>query len=256
MAVAKNADVSRPPGGAAGPGRVQRRRARTRVALLAAARQLFAARGVDHTTIAEIAGHADIAVGSYYSYFRTKDELLDALLEEELSKQLRLLEMRQAQVADPAEKISVAHRHLVRVAQSDSDWAWLVVRLEMPERIVWSVLGGPAERDLREGVRAGRFEVTNPRLALTASGGALFAVIHAQLVGEGSPRADVEHAEGVLRSFGLARIDAAEVARRPLPGAIPRGAPTATFPESLPTAEDAFRRPDGPMRPPAPPSPE
>jgi AcrR family transcriptional regulator len=220
MAVVDNDRMGPPRRGAAEPGRVQRRRARTRVALLAAARQLFAARGVDRTTIAEIADHADIAIGSFYSYFRTKDELLDALLEDELSAQLRLLERRQAQVEDPAEKISVAHRHLVRVAQTDPDWAWLVVRLEMPERVVWSVLGGPAERDLREGIRVGRFEVANPRLALTASGGALFAVIHAQLVGEGSRRADVEHAEGVLRSFGLDRADAAEVARRPLPQAI------------------------------------
>src|SRR5262249_27503751 len=152
----------------------------------------FAARGVDRTTIAEIAEHADIATGSFYNYFRTKEELLDALLEEELSRQLRLLELRQGQVADPAEKISVAHRHLVRAAQTDPDWAWLLVRLEAPDRVAWSVLGRPAARDLRNGIRAGRFAVANPALALTASGGALFAVIHAELVGEGSRRADVE----------------------------------------------------------------
>ena len=201
-------------------GRVQRRKERTRLALLAAARQLFAARGVDQTAIAEIAAHADIAVGSFYNYFATKEALLDALLEEELSKQLRLLELRQAQVDDPAEKISVAHRHLIRVAQTDPDWAWLLVRLELPERIAWTVLGDAAARDLRSGIRAGRFAVANPKLALTASGGALFAVIHAQLVGEGSRRADIEHAEGVLRSFGLGRDEAAAVAGRPLPDAV------------------------------------
>src|SRR5271166_5875360 len=98
--------------------RVERRKARTRAGLLAAARQLFAARGLEHTTIAQIAEHADIAIGSFYNYFRTKEELLDALLEEELSQQLKLLELRQTHVEDPAEKISIAHRHLVRAAQS------------------------------------------------------------------------------------------------------------------------------------------
>ena len=200
-----------------GGGRVERRQARTRAGLLAAARQLFAARGMEHTTIAQIAEHADIAIGSFYNYFRTKEELLDALLEEELSQQLALLELRQAHVEDPAEKISVAHRHLVRVAQSDSDWAWLLVRLEVPFRVAWSVLGRAARRDLRSGLEAGRFHVANPALALNASGGALFAVIHAQLVGEVSEHADIEHAEGVLRSFGLDRSEAAEIARRPLP---------------------------------------
>jgi AcrR family transcriptional regulator len=203
-------------------GRVQRRKERTRLALLAAARELYAARGVESTTIAEIAAHADIAIGSFYNYFRTKEELLDALIAQELAAQLRLLELRQAQVDDPAEKISVAHRHLVRVAQTDADWAWLLVRLEVPYRVAWSVLGKAASRDLREGLRAGRFAVANPRLALTAAGGALFSVIHAQLVGEGSRHADAEHAEGVLRSFGLDRAQAAEIARRPLPEAVQR----------------------------------
>jgi hypothetical protein len=79
------------------------------------------------------------------------------------------------------------------------------------------VLGDAARRDLRAGIRAGRFRVTNPTLALNASGGALFAVIHAQLLGEGSSSADSEHAEGVLRSFGLDPVEAAVIARRPLP---------------------------------------
>ncbi len=197
--------------------RVERRKARTRAGLLAAARQLFAARGMEHTTIAQIAEHADIAIGSFYNYFRTKEELLDALLEEELSKQLALLELRQAHVDDPAEKISIAHRHLVRAAQSDSDWAWLLLRLEVPFRVAWSVLGRSARSDLRCAIEAGRFDVADPGLALDASGGALFAVIHGQLVGEGSEQADVLHAEGVLRSFGLNRSEAAEIARRPLP---------------------------------------
>lgn len=200
-------------------GRVARRKARTRAGLLAAARELFAERGVEHTTIAQIAAHADVAIGSFYNYFRTKEQLLDALLEDELTRQLGLLQLRQAQVEDPAEKISVAHRHLVRAAAADPEWAWLMVRLEVPYRIAWSVLGRSASRDLEDGMAAGCFQVADPALALKASGGALFAVIHAQLMGELGAGADCCHAEGVLRSFGLDRALAAEVARRPLPEA-------------------------------------
>jgi AcrR family transcriptional regulator len=198
-------------------GRVERRKARTRRNLLGAARHLFAARGVEHTTIAEIAEQADIAIGSFYNFFSTKDDLLGALIEEALSEQLRLLQRRQAQLRDPAEKISVAHRHLVRVVRTDPDWGWLLVRLEFPHRVAWSVLGDTARRDLLAGIRAGRFRVINPTLALNASGGALLAVIHSHLVGEGSSNADSEHAEGVLRSFGLDPVEAAVIARRPLP---------------------------------------
>jgi AcrR family transcriptional regulator len=215
------ADATRTPALDTSPpgGRVERRKARTRAGLLAAARELFGANGVQRTTIAEIAGHADIAIGSFYNYFATKEELLEALLEDELTRQLRLLQERQAKVEDPAEKISIAHRHLVRVASDDAPWAWLLVRLEAPYRIAWSVLGRAAQSDLREGIAAGRFELADERLALNASAGALFAVIHAQLVGELGEDADCAHAELVLRSLGLDRADAAEVARRPLPPA-------------------------------------
>jgi AcrR family transcriptional regulator len=219
MAVVKNGLMpERPPAGASPEGgRVERRKARTRAALLDAARELFAQRGVEHTTIARIAEHADVAIGSFYNYFRTKEELLDALVESEFSKQLELVQLRQSKVEDPAEKISVAHRHLVLAARHDPVWAWLLVRLEVPYRIAWSVLGSSAMSDLRAGLDAGRFQVTDPVLALNASGGALFAVIHAQLVGECGEAADSEHAEGVLRSFGLDSVEAAEIARRPVP---------------------------------------
>ena len=198
-------------------GRIERRKARTRANLLAAARHLFAGHGVEHTTIAQIADHAEIAVGSFYNYFSTKDELLDAVIEEALSEQLHLLQLRQAQVSDPAERVSVANRHLVRAVRTDSDWASLLVRLEFPRRVAWSVLGDAVRRDLPAGIQTGRFQMTNPTLALNASAGALFAVIHAQLLGEGSGNADSQHAEGVLRSFGLDPVEAAVIARRPLP---------------------------------------
>jgi AcrR family transcriptional regulator len=223
-ALAENPGVSsRRDGEKPAGGRVERRKARTRAALLAASRELFAYNGFQQTTIAEIAERADIAIGSFYNYFRTKEDLLDALLEEELTRELLLLQARQAQVGDPAEKISVAHRHLVLSARADPNWAWLIVRLEVPYRIAWTVLGRAAEQDLLEGIEGGEFEVADTALALKASGGALFAVIHAELAGELGEGADCEHAEGVLRSFGLDRAAAAEIARRPLPP-VPGGA--------------------------------
>jgi AcrR family transcriptional regulator len=200
-------------------GRQARRKAHTRASLLGAARRLFSAKGVDATTIAEIAEEADVGVGSFYNHFQTKDDLLAVLLEEALGEQRDQLRARQARVDDPAEVISVAHRHMVRMAQTDPEWGWLLVRLEIEYDLVRSVHGPVARADLRAGIKAGRFQVSNPGLALQAAGGALIAVMHAVLEGELGADADVEHAEGVLRSFGLDRQDAAEIARRPLPDA-------------------------------------
>jgi AcrR family transcriptional regulator len=171
--------------------------------------------------VAEIAQEADTAIGSFYNYFRTKDDLVAALIEETLAEQLRLMESRRAGIADVAEAISVAHRHFVRLALEQSEWAWLLVRLDVPYRITDRVLARPAMRDLRSGIRSGRFEVADPELALRASGGALIAVIHSVLLGEIGARADCNHAAGVLRSFGLAPAEAREIANRPLPPTTP-----------------------------------
>ena len=196
---------------------MQRRKARTRAALLAAARRLSAARGVEAATVAEIAEEADIAVGSFYNYFSTKEELLAVLLETSLTEQRRELESRQAQISDPAEMISIAHRHLVGLAQGDPDLAWLMIRLEVPQRITRTVLWHSASSDLAAGIATGRFDVEDPDLALVASGGALLAVIHSILEGDNSPEVASAHAEGVLRSLGVVANEAAEIARRPLP---------------------------------------
>jgi hypothetical protein len=83
--------------------------------------------------------------------------------------------------------------------------------------VVLAAMSPFAQRDLKRAVKAGRFEVSSQRVALAASGGALLAVMRAVLDGQAPRDADVVHAEGVLRLFGLPAAEAADVARRPLP---------------------------------------
>jgi AcrR family transcriptional regulator len=199
------------------PTRNQRRRAETRARLLAAARKLFAAQGFEPTTIRDIAGDADTALGSFYNYFRTKDEVLAALMEETLAEQLTLLERRRRHVDDVAECVSIAHRHLLAAVNEDNEWGWLLVRLDVTHEIIEHVFMASAMGDLRKGIEAGRFDVANPDVALQASGGALHGVMHAALRGLLSADYDSAHAEGILRSFGIAQAEAREIARRPLP---------------------------------------
>jgi AcrR family transcriptional regulator len=50
-----------------------------REALLDAAIDLFRARGIEDTTVEEITRRAGVAKGTFYLYFRTKDDLVDQL---------------------------------------------------------------------------------------------------------------------------------------------------------------------------------
>ena len=53
-----------------------RKRARTRQALVEAATELFERDGYDETTVADIAAAADIGTRTFFSYFASKEELL------------------------------------------------------------------------------------------------------------------------------------------------------------------------------------
>src|SRR5215471_11572763 len=54
--------------------------------LIGAAAELFHEQGVHRTTIAEVAERADVPPGNVYYYFKTKDELVGAVLEGYLAK--------------------------------------------------------------------------------------------------------------------------------------------------------------------------
>jgi AcrR family transcriptional regulator len=194
-----------------------RRRARTRAKLIDAARVLLARQGVEATRINEITDEADVGFGSFYNHFESKQAIVEAVIEETVAAQGAAIEQITRDLHDPAEVVAVAHRHFVERAATDPTWAWLLVRLEVSHDIALRALGPYAARDLRKGIKAGRFDVPDPTIALIQTGGALLAVMRAVLDGRAKRDAAQHHAAGVLRLLGLDATAAAEVAARPKP---------------------------------------
>ncbi len=69
--------------------------------LLQAAAEVFARQGYHATRVADIARHAGVAKGTVYEYFRTKEELFYALLDEWLNQFEEELVERLGQESDP-----------------------------------------------------------------------------------------------------------------------------------------------------------
>ena len=71
-----------------GVGRREEKKAETRARLLDAAAKVFARRGLTAASLDEIAEEAGLTKGAVYSNFESKDDLIEALLEERVDKPL------------------------------------------------------------------------------------------------------------------------------------------------------------------------
>src|SRR5947208_3963882 len=75
--------MSYAPGSSAGAaGRREERKAENRAKLLAAAQRVFAEKGLGAATARDIVRETDLATGTFYNYFRDKEDAFKALLEQ------------------------------------------------------------------------------------------------------------------------------------------------------------------------------
>src|SRR3954468_7569702 len=74
--------VDAPQSGVAPAGRREERKARNRAKLLVAARKVFSEKGLGEATARDIVRETDLASGTFYNYFRDKEDAFRALLGE------------------------------------------------------------------------------------------------------------------------------------------------------------------------------
>ena len=77
----------------------------TRDHIIEAADQLFYRRGYEHTSFSDIAAVVKISRGNFYYHFKTKDEILDAVIDARLANTRAMLEHWEVKGASPADRI-------------------------------------------------------------------------------------------------------------------------------------------------------
>jgi AcrR family transcriptional regulator len=198
-------------------GRQQRRREQTRARLVSAARTLMAERGVDAVGLSEITDAADLGAGTFYNYFQSRDEIVEAVAEASVESLGQALDALTADMPDAAEIFAVSLRHLVLKAVSDPLWGWFVVRLGVAHPQLIEILGPRASRDLRKGVASGRFSIDDVDIATSCTFGALLATLHLVLTTKVEKRTDELFAQTMLTMVGVPAGEAKEIASKPLP---------------------------------------
>ena len=213
------------------PTRFDRRKARTRRALLDAARRLMVERGTTDVSIQEITERADVGFGTFYNHFTTKTEIFEVAVAEVLEDHGRLLDEVSQGIQDPAEVFAVGVRATVRLVDTEPAAAEVLVQAGLSYLVRNDGLGPRAMRDVARGIEVGRFAVTSAPLGLIITAGCLLAALQIRLRLPGYLPDDTpeELAERILVMFGLASADAREVANRPLPEVPPAGLPAPAW---------------------------
>jgi AcrR family transcriptional regulator len=193
------------------------RRARTRAAILAAAFELFDARGIDRVTVDDIRDAAGLARGSFYNYFATYEDMLKAMaaqITDQLNREQSLLF---DHMADPAERICRNIQYSIHRLASDASCSGVVVRV--------TPLVGALTPHMRLHAEAAMAAAIDSRaIAVPAIGPAmdlglgLVVMTLRRAMTEGLARGDIA-VTGLLllRALGVPEARARQIADQPLP---------------------------------------
>jgi AcrR family transcriptional regulator len=198
--------------------RLDRRKAKTRAALIRAAQTLIA-EGRTNVPILEITQAADVGMGSFYNHFETKEQLFDAAVESVMDVYGELLDQVTGDIEDPAEVFATSFRLTGRLHRREPELSQVLLNNALRLLSAPNGLAPRARRDIEAGVKAGRFDVTDVDVAVTLSAGALIAL--GQLLHD-QPERDVDVTtdritEDLLRMLGVTRRQAQRICSLPLP---------------------------------------
>ncbi|MGO4391298.1 TetR/AcrR family transcriptional regulator [Variovorax sp. M-6] len=198
-------------------GRVARRQQKNREALLRAASTVMSRKGLDGATMLEIAELADVGAGTVYNYFKSKDELAIAVLEDMMHSLALRIAATTKGFTDPAQVYAFGIRTVLETATNDVRWKQLLNRSEVIADALFRRMGPFAIRDLRRAADAGRFKIPNAELVWRLTSHAIVGV--ALAITSGAVPADSTD-QVIVRLLGMTGIDAdsaLELAMRPRP---------------------------------------
>jgi AcrR family transcriptional regulator len=197
--------------------RPSRVRARTRNLLLDAAVRVFSRKGAGGAALHEIAAEAGLSNGSFYNYFRTREELVAAASLRLAESLFAEISASSARVSDPAERVAIGSRRFVLKAMHDPTWGAAVLRVWASSPALQAHTGAGLLADLRAGRRRGRLRFANEPAAVDLVQGAVLAGMRRVLEGRAAEQHGAAVAALVLRGLGVAASEADEIAQRPLP---------------------------------------
>lgn len=197
--------------------RQSRTRAATRRKLIDAALAVVARKGLENTAIADITEEADVAVGSFYNHFKSKDEIAAAVFSARAEKLALINDM----ISDHEEDSALVIAYILRIfftrAVSDPVWGWFLVHASNSLPQTAKIFMLRARRDIRRGIAEGRFSVVQDETAVTIMMAAMLGIMRTILEGTATSGVVEETIDYFLRMLGVDPVEASSLSRKKLP---------------------------------------
>jgi AcrR family transcriptional regulator len=193
------------------------RRERTRMRLLESALVVFARKGPESPVIDDVIQHAGVSRGSFYNYFKTYEDLLDAVAVQVGDDLVRIVDPAVCRHADPVLRLALALRLLLHSMQRAPVLAAFVARLRWPEenRLPGGIRN--VSRDILEGMHTGGLTVKSFRVALDVFQGTLFGAAHTLVREKVSQSYPEEISECILHALSAESARAMRALKTPMP---------------------------------------
>ena len=186
---------------------------------MSAARETIAQTGLHNLRISDVTARADLGFGTFYTYFDTKDALVEALVAEALGTLVEAIGSSAQAISDPAVGAAASYRRFLRFGRDEPELAGILVALDAADRRFEQAVRPWALDTLLRGQKSGRFNIPDIELCLASVAASALASIRAILDGriEAGARTECHGAEMMLRSFGVDMEEANRVAHHDVP---------------------------------------
>lgn len=186
------------------------KRLRTRARLTEAALRLMAERGMNATSVSEIAAEAELANGTFYLYFKDKSEIVAAVCQAVTLAMHNEMSSVRLSLEDGAERVAFGTQQFIEIAAAEPNWGRLLMWAFSEFAAIKDDISRYMRLDIALGVEQGRFTKPVDEFVIDTLLAILRAGISSRLGGSGIDVA-ARAAEYHLRILGLSPAEAHRV---------------------------------------------
>ena len=185
------------------------KRVRTRARLTEAALRLMAERGINGTSVSEIAAEAELANGTFYLYFKDKSEIVAAVCQAVTLAMHNEMSSMRLSLEDASARVAFGTQQFIEIAAAEPTWGHLLMSAFSEFEAIKDDISRYMRLDVALGVEQGCFTEPVDEFVIDALLAILRAGVRSRLDGAGVA-ASARAAEYHLRILG---VEAAEAHR-------------------------------------------